>query len=68
MKKQLRYLKKVKTYSFKEVRGILAEKSQAWFSKEVKQLINKYGTNRLSDIKPADYEALIEEAEGIGHE
>lgn len=59
---------KAKTYSLEDVRGILAEKSQAGFSAEVKELITKYGADKLSTVDPAKYEELIKDAEEIGNE
>ena len=56
-----------KEWSLEEVRMILAEKSRAGHTEEVRDLISKYGAERLSDIKPADYAALMAEAEVIGN-
>lgn len=35
---------------------------------EVRELIKKYGGTRLSDIDPAQYKALLAEAEVLGNE
>ena len=61
--------KKVKTaeVTLEKVRGILAQKSQAGFTAEIRGIIQKYGANRLSEIDPKDYEAVIEDAEGLGN-
>lgn len=48
------------------VRGVLARKSQAGLTKGIKALIKKYGAERLSDVKPEDYEALLKDVEGLG--
>ena len=56
-----------KEWSLEEVRMVLADKSRAGHTEEVKALISKYGADRLSDIKPADFAALMEEAEVIGN-
>lgn len=56
-----------KEWSLEEVRMILADKSRVGHTEEVKALISKYGAERLSDIKPADYAALMAEAEVIGN-
>ncbi|MDE6748564.1 MAG: rRNA biogenesis protein rrp5 [Lachnospiraceae bacterium] len=56
-----------KEWSLEEVRMILADKSRAGHTEEVKTLISKYGAERLSDIKPADFAALMAEAEVIGN-
>ncbi len=49
-----------------DLRGVLAKKSQAGLTKGVKALIQKYGAERLSDVKPEDYEALLKDAEEMG--
>lgn len=60
--------KKEKTISLEDVRGILAQKSQAGHSAEVKELIKRYGADKLSAIDPSKYEELIKDAEEIGDE
>ena len=57
-----------KTYTFEDVRAILAQKSIDGYREEVKALITKFGGNRLSDIKKEDYAEFIKQAEGIGNE
>ncbi|MBQ9030122.1 MAG: rRNA biogenesis protein rrp5 [Oscillospiraceae bacterium] len=56
-----------KTYTFEEVRGILAAKSRAGHREAVKALINKYGGQQLSDYKdsPSILAELVSDAEGI---
>lgn len=56
-----------KTYSFTDVRGALAAKSKEGFKEEVKKLISKYGAEKLSDINPDDYAALMKDVEGLGN-
>ncbi len=51
------------TLTLPEVRAILAEKSRAGHTAEVKALLLKYGANKLSAIDPSNYEALLAEAE-----
>lgn len=52
-----------KTLTFEEVRRLLAQKSKSGYSKEIKALITKHGAEKLSDIKPSEYAALVAEAE-----
>ncbi|RJV72744.1 rRNA biogenesis protein rrp5 [Coprococcus sp. AF27-8] len=59
---------KAKVYTLEDVRGVLAEKSQNGLTSEVKGLIAKFGGNKLSDIDPSNYEAIIKEAEVLGNE
>jgi len=56
------------TYSFTDVRGALASKSNEGFKNEVKALIEKYGASKLSEINPEDYNALMEDVGGLSHE
>lgn len=55
----------VKKYTFQEVRGIMASLSGKGKKAEAKALLTKYGTSRLSEVKEADYAALVAEAEVI---
>ena len=45
-----------------DVRALLAEKSGAGKTAEVKALLMKYDAGKLSGVKPEDYPALMEEA------
>lgn len=54
-----------KKYSFQEVRGIMASLSGKGKKAEAKALLTKYGASRLSEVKEADYAALVAEAEVI---
>lgn len=54
--------------SLEKVRGVLAGKSQAGYSAEVRAIVSKYGASRLSDIDPKDYAAVLKDAEAIGNE
>ncbi len=54
-----------KSISVEDVRAILAEKSQAGKQAEVRALIVKYGTDKLTDLDPTCYEALLKEAEAL---
>ena len=48
-----------------DVRAVLAEKSRAGHTDEIRELLHKYGANKLSDVDPQNYEALIRDAEEI---
>ena len=54
-----------KTYTFQEVRGIMAGLSGKGMKAEAKALLTKYGATRLSDVKEDDYAALAAEAEAL---
>ena len=51
-----------------DVRAVLGQNSQVGMTAEVRELIRKYGGTRLSDIDPAQYKALLAEAEVLGNE
>ena len=52
-----------KPLTLEQVRAALAEKSRAGHTSEVKALLIKHGADKLSDIDPAEYPALLAEAE-----
>lgn len=52
-----------KPLTLEEVRAVLAEKSRAGHTAEVKALLTKHGADKLSDIDPAKYPALLADAE-----
>lgn len=54
-----------KRVTLEEVRAVLAEKSHDGFTAEVRALLQKYGTSKLSEIDPSKYDALLADAEGL---
>lgn len=52
-----------KALTLEEVRAVLAEKSRSGHTEEVRALLNKHGADKLSEIDPAEYAALLAEAE-----
>lgn len=57
----------LKALSLTDVRAVLADKSRNGYTSDVKALLIKYGAEKLSDINPADYEALLAEVKVIGN-
>lgn len=51
--------------SFEKVRGVLAQKSHEGHTREVRELIHRYGGARLSDIDPSHYPDIIRDAEAM---
>jgi hypothetical protein len=49
------------------VRAVLAEKSRAGHTAKVRELLEKHGAAKLSEINPAEYPALLAEAEVLGN-
>lgn len=52
--------------TLEQVRAVLADKSRAGYTAAVRELLLKYGASKLSQIDPANYEALLREAEVLG--
>lgn len=55
-----------KHITLEAVRAVLAEKSRAGHTAEVRVLLEKHGASKLSEINPAEYPALLAEAEKLG--
>ena len=47
------------------VRAVLADKSRAGFTAQIRSLLQKYGADKLSGIDPSNYKALLEDVEGL---
>jgi len=47
------------------VRAVLADKSRAGYTAQVRSLLRKYGADRLSGVDPDNYKGLLEDAEGL---
>jgi hypothetical protein len=56
---------KPKPVTLETVRAALAEKSRAGHTAEVRELLKKHGAEKLSAIDPAEYAALLAEAEAL---
>ncbi len=53
--------------TLEEVRAVLAEKSHDGFTREIRELLLKYGAPKLSEIDPDNYAALMKDAEVLGN-
>lgn len=49
-----------------EVRAVLADKSRNGFTEQIRELLEKYGAPKLSEIDPARYQNLMDEALCLG--
>ena len=47
------------------VRAVLADKSRAAFTTQIRSLLQKYGADKLSGVDPANYKALLADVEGL---
>ena len=62
-KKTVKAESEEKPLTLEEVRAVLAEKSRAGHTAEVKELLNKHGADKLLEIDPSEYPALLADAE-----
>ena len=49
------------TLTLEQVRAVLAEKSRAGHTAAIRELLRKYGANKLSQVDPRDYDAILRE-------
>ena len=53
--------------TLEQVRAVLADKSRAGFTAQIRSLLQKHGAAKLSEIDPSHYADLLKEAEGLGN-
>lgn len=51
--------------TLEQIRSVLAEKSQAGLTMQVKDLVSSFGSVKLSGIDPAKYPELMEKAKAL---
>ena len=56
-----------KPLTLEDVRAVLAEKSRNGHTAKVRELLEKHGASKLSEIDPQKYAALLAEAEVLGN-
>ena len=54
-----------KTYEIEDVRKILADKSRLGHTAKIRELLEKYGAKKLSEIDPSNYKDLVEDVEKL---
>ena len=57
---------KAKPVTLEQVRAVLAEKSRSGHTADVRNLLQKHGASKLSEIDPTKFETLLGEANAIG--
>ena len=61
--------KKVKqeenTYEIEDVRKILADKSRLGHTAKIRELLERYGVKKLSEIEPSNYKDLVADVEKL---
>ena len=56
------------TITFEQVRAALANKSRDGYTLAVKNLVESFGAEKLSEIKPEHYAEILKQAEMIGYD
>lgn len=56
-------LEEEKLLTLEDVRAVCADKSRKGFTAEVKAILTKHGADKLSEVDPAEYKALLAEVE-----
>ena len=56
-----------KPLTLEEVRAVLAEKSRNGHTAKIRELLEKHGASKLSEIEPTKYATLLAEAEVLGN-
>lgn len=51
--------------TLEDVRAVLADASRKGHTAEVRSLLQKYGSKKLSEVDPAKYKALLADVEGL---
>ena len=52
-----------KEISYTDSRKVLADKSRAGHTAEIKEILTQHGAGKLSEIDPKEYAAILKEAE-----
>lgn len=53
------------TVTIEDIRKVLAEKSRAGKTEQVRDLLQQYGVNKLSAVEEKHYPSLLEDAKGL---
>ena len=54
-----------KAYEIEDVRKILADKSRLGHTAKLRELLEKYGAKKLSEIDPSNYKSLVADVEKL---
>ena len=58
---------KERPLTLEAVRAVLANKSRAGYTAQIRSLLQKYGADKLSGVDPANYKALLADAEELNN-
>ncbi len=64
-KEEKKVKKNEKTYEIEDVRKILADKSRLGHTAKIRELLEKYGAKKLSEIDPSNYKGLVADVEKL---
>ncbi|MGT2965302.1 hypothetical protein [Streptococcus acidominimus] len=64
-KAEVRVAEEEKLVDIVEVRKLLAEKSKAGKTEEIRKLLQKFGASKLSEIEPSQYAQVMKEGEAL---
>ena len=56
-----------KALTLEDVRAVCADKSRKGFTAQVKAILTKHGADKLSEVDPTEYKALLAEVEVLGN-
>lgn len=56
-----------KAPALEDVRAVLADKSRQGYTAKIKEILRRHGAEKLSAVDPADYAAVLAEAEVLGN-
>lgn len=59
--------KEEKSLTLEDVRAVCSDKSRQGFTSDVKAILAKHGVDKLSEVDPAEYKALLAEVEVLGN-
>ena len=64
-KKEEKVNQNEKTYEIEDVRRILVNKSRLGHTAKIRELLEKYGAKKLSEIEPSNYKDLVADVEKL---
>lgn len=64
-KKEEKVNQNEKSYEIEDVRKILADKSRLGHTANIRELLEKYGAKKLSEIDPSNYKYLVADVEKL---
>lgn len=60
-------IEKTKTISFEDFKSELIDYARDGLSNEIRDVIEKHGVNKISELKPNQYEEVLAEVRGIAN-